>query len=421
MSWRPRGSARRMPALVLVLGLVCLSCGADGGPVGTGSSATSAISGNVVGVETDAGATSGAAAGPARSALTRGRGSGRSTGSAQLPGPLPRIEVSIDGLPNLTTTADSGGNFTLSGDFAGSVTMRFRVPQYQVTQLLDVPAGSTVVLQDIELQPGGVVAQAARQLDFVGLVDLVDCSDGTLLVHERRSGGMQFLVHLDGQTSFVDGAGNTRSCADIPVGSTVEVEGAIAYATDRTITALVVTLAPPPQLPPPAQFAARFSGAIAALDCSTGYVVVDDTMQRSRVQLTAQTQITTAAGRVTCQDLRLGDQVRGVGQINRRMAGIIVAQQLTVTGPADAQQPLRFVGFVNSVDCSTGLLQIGDITNTVAVQLLPATVITGMGHRVLLCTDIAPGDRVAGLGRVAAQVPGTLDALQVNVQHVHFE
>jgi len=401
MSWRR--------LVVLCVCLACLSCGSDGGPVGTGISSTSAISGNIVDVQ------AGSAAAPPAAAVRR------PSAVALGPPPLPRIQVSLDGLPGLLTTVDSGGNFTLTGHFAGPVTLRFTVPQFQVTQPLDVPAGSTVVLQDIELQPDGVVAQAARQLAFFGTVDLVDCADGMLLMHERRSAGTQFLVRLDDQTSFFAANGRPRTCADIRIGNTLDVEGAIAYATDRTITALAVTIAPPPPPPPLPQLTARFSGAIAALDCATGFVVVDDATQRTRLQLTAATRISAASGSLTCHDLTLGDRVRGDGQLNRRMAGLIVAQQLIVTGPPNAQQPLRFVGFVDAVDCGTGYLQIGDVSNTLALHLSAATVITGGGHRLLMCSDLQPGDRVTGLGEIAVQNPGTLDALQITVKHVRFD
>src|SRR5262249_56726320 len=110
---------------------------------------------------------------------------------------LPQIQVSLDGHPQLAAPADNDGNFTLRGNFSGTVTLRFTVPQFQVTQQLDVPAGSTVVLQDVDLGPTGVVIQAARQLQFVGSVDLIDCSDGTLLIPERPPHSMRVLVRLD--------------------------------------------------------------------------------------------------------------------------------------------------------------------------------------------------------------------------------
>jgi hypothetical protein len=303
----------------------------------------------------------------------------------------------------------------LSGTFSGTVTVRFAVPQFQVTHQLDVPDGSTVVLQDIELQPDAVVAQAAWQFDFYGIVDLVDCADGTLLMHERPSDGMQFLVHLSDQTSFVDAAGNTQTCAAIPVGGSVIVEGPIGYATDRTIDALVVTIAPRSQPPPRTQVETQVSGTIAALDCAAGVVVVDDSVQRTTLQLTTQTMLSGVSGALACQDLHLGDSVRGEGLITVRTPGTIVATRLVVTGPPNAGQSLRFVGFVRTIDCVVGALQLHDDNITVEVQLAPATVITGGGGQPLTCADINPGDRVKGVGGLVADGSGTLDAVQITV------
>src|SRR2546422_9392214 len=109
-------------SLVLLLGAaVCLSCTSGGGPVGTG---ISSISGNVVDVQTDMGAAA-------------------SSGSAAA---LPRIQVSIDGLPDVSTMADAIGNFELSGDFTGTITLRFTVPEFMESPQLPVPADAVAVL-----------------------------------------------------------------------------------------------------------------------------------------------------------------------------------------------------------------------------------------------------------------------------------
>jgi hypothetical protein len=384
---------------IWLLCVVCLSCVSGGGPSGTGISSTSAISGNVVAVQD----------------VTAGAASDSPSGT------LPPIVVSIDGLPAATTMADSEGNFALSGNFPAALTLRFTVPQFQVTQQLDVPAGSAVVLQDIDLQPDGIVAQAARQLGFFGTVDLVDCTAGTLRVHDRGSDAKQFLVDLNAQTSYLDAAGAAESCAAIGVGITVIVGGSIAYSTtDRTITAAVVTITPQAPPPPGQQLEAQFSGALAALDCTAGVVVVDNSVEqttvpaeRTTVQLTAQTRLTGATGALTCQDLQLGDSVRGQGQIKLAMPGVIVATQLAVIGPPSSEQSLRLRGFVTTIDCAAGALQLRDDGTTIDVQLSAATVITGRGQ-ALTCADIQPGDRVEGLGQVAPDT-FTIDALQITI------
>jgi len=381
-------------SLLVLVCAVCVGC-ADGGPAGTGISPISAITGNIVGVD----AVSGAVA--------------RNTVAAT----LPQIQVSLDGHPQLAAPADNDGNFTLRGNFSGTVTLRFTVPQFQVTQQLDVPAGSTVVLQDVDLGPTGVVIQAARQLQFFGSVDLIDCSDGTLLIHERRPHGMQFLVRLDEQTSFLDASGNTKDCTALRVGIDVSVEGSIAYSTDRTITALVVTIAPPPPPPPPPQLEARFSGAVAALDCVGGSVVVDDSVQRTTIQLTPQTRIMGAGGPLRCQDVQLGDMVHGEGQINVQMPGVIVATQLFIGGPPTPGQPLRVMGFIVAIDCKDGVLQVGDDGTTIDVQLLDTTMISGRGGQPLQCTDLQVGDRVSGRGQLTPGAGGDVEAMQIMVTH----
>jgi len=386
-----------MKWLRYLLVLVCagsVGCSSDGGPVGTGISPTAAISGNVIDVQTD----------PA------------SDGTAQAE--LPAIEVSIDGLPTQRTVADANGNFVLSGTFAGSVMLRFTLPQFQVTQRLDVPAGSTVVLQDIELQPDAVVAQAARQLEFFGTVDFVDCNDGTLLVHERRASGMQYHVQLGDQTGLVDGAGTAKDCAAIVVGAAVTVEGTIDYtAPDNTITALVVTLSASPPAPQQQQLQARFWGAIAALDCGTGFVIVDDSTQRTALRLTPQTRLTGSGGTLTCGDLQVGDWVRGQGQIALRAPGVIVAGHLAVVQAPSAGETLRFLGVVTDVDCTAGTLQLGDDRTRIDVDLTPSTVITNRAGRLLSCEDIGSGERVQGVGRLAADGSGVLVAAQIVVRH----
>ena len=328
--------------------------------------------------------------------------------------------------PRDWTSADAAGLPILPGLVrydevaAGEIAhaLRFTVPQFQVTQLLDVPAGSAVVLQNIELQPDGVVAQAVHELDFFGTVDLVDCADHTLLVHGRGPDDMQVLVHLDDRTSVVDAAGRTQSCTAIRVGLTVAIEGTVAYATDRTVSALTVTIAPRPPSPPPPVIDVPFSGTLAALDCNAdaGFIVIDDSVQRTSLELTPNTDISDAMGALGCQGLQLGDLVRGRGQINLRMPGVIVASDIRVIGPPNSGQSLRFVGFVNLIDCVTGTLQLNDVTNTIDVQLSSTTVITSDNGQPLTCNDIQPGDRVVGLGQVPAGGTSLLDAVHITIK-----
>jgi len=365
--------------------------GSDGGPVGTGISTSSAsISGNVIDVQTTS------AASVAADAAT-----------------LPSITVSIDGT-NARTSADADGNFELSGDFSGSVTVRFTVPQFQVTQALDVPAGSAIVLQDVELSSDGVQAQAARQLDFNGRVALVDCTDGTLLVDDNRDPDMQLTVQLLADTTVTRGNGDSVSCADIAGGDAVEIEGYIQLQpapTGRVIAALTVVLAPPlpSEQPPPVQDVA-FAGDVAALNCDAGFVVIDDSLHRSRVHLSGATVITgTDSGLIGCPDLALGEHVAGRGQITLADPGLIEASSLLATASA-VSDTLRVFGFVSYIDCAAGLLLLNDPSTTTPVQVLAGTVIVLNDNTPLQCADIDLGDRVSGAGQISTSTPGAIDA-----------
>ncbi|MFQ5665269.1 MAG: hypothetical protein ACE5I7_02440 [Candidatus Binatia bacterium] len=375
----------------LILLAAALGCaGADGGPVGTGISAS--ISGNVIDVQ--AASTTDTAGGAAM---------------------LPPVQVSIDEQPGVGTTTDDNGNFELSGDFAGALTLRFAVPDFQVTQPLDVPAGSAIVLQDIELRPSGVEAQAVRQLGLRGRVDLVDCTDGTLLVHDRRDPDTQFLIRLLPDTSLTRGRGESVTCADIRRGDNVVIEGAIRFRTDRTIAALTVALAPPP--PPSGRRPIRdvpFVGDVAAINCDAGFIVIDDSSQRSRLRLSRTTLVTRPDGTpLRCGDLGLGDRVEGRGQIMLRMPGVIEATRIIARPSPAPGALLRFFGFVAAIDCGSGVLQLDDVTNTVRLRLLPATVIVRSNQQPAACADIRLGDRVTGAGHVSGDGSGSIEAVRV--------
>jgi len=377
-----------------------VGCAADGGPVGTGiSGAAASISGNVIDVQTSS--------------------TGSTAASAVVP---PSVTVSIDGTTAQTST-DDDGNFELSGSFSGLLSLRFTVPEFQVVQQLDVPAGSAIVLQDVELRPDRVQAQAARQLDFNGHVALVDCTDGILLVNDDRHEDTQFMVQLLADTNIVRRDGEGASCADIAEGSEVEVDGYIqlqpttAGPTNRVIVALMVTLAPPlpPHRPQPIQ-TIRFAGDIAARSCEEGFIVIDDSMHRSRLHLLKSTVISgTDQSRLSCERLDLGDHVEGEGQINLVKPGTIDASSIRVSTKPPTGKTLRVFGFVSAIDCSSGLLLLDDPTTSLPLRLLPGTILRRDNDTPLQCTDIGLGNRVSGTGQVNPDTPGQIDAKMLTV------
>ncbi|MFI5365155.1 MAG: hypothetical protein ACHQ4J_05985 [Candidatus Binatia bacterium] len=372
--------------------VAALGCSADGGPVGTGISSTSAsISGDIIDVQT-------ASTTPAPSAAAA----------------LPAVRVSIDQVAGLATAVDGAGNFQLSGGFSGTITLRFTTPQFQVTQQLDVPTGAAVVLQDIELAQSGVQAQAVQQFGLRGRVAAIDCNDQAMTVETGQHPSQQFTVLLVAATSIAQDDGQGATCEDIQAGETVAIDGLVQLQTAQTVTALAVTIAPgaPPSEPEPIQ-QAPFAGSIAGLDCNTGFIVIDDSLHRTRLQLSNMTRIVgPKGGMLTCTDLALGNQVQGQGQLSLDTPGTIDATRIVVTATQPAPA-LRFFGFVQAVDCTSGTLQLSDITGTISVQLLPTTVITSANQATAQCTDLQLGDRVTGTGQPDATSPEVIDAVQV--------
>lgn len=195
-----RGHLRRAwPALVFVLGLA--ACGSEGGVVGSGIS-TATIAGNVVAVQ--------------ESLIARAG--------------VPRLEVRLEEVDAETETNDVGG-FELSGDFAGPLTLRFSTLGGRVLARLplDVPAGSLLELEDLEIGPqipGGVRPHEVRQRNVVGRVVQVNCEVPGFLLRDDR--GRPFRVLLDDETEIVLRAtGEPGTCADMAVGSFVRVEGTL--------------------------------------------------------------------------------------------------------------------------------------------------------------------------------------------------
>jgi hypothetical protein len=295
-------------SLWLVLcGALYLGCASGGGPVGTGVSGSS-VSGNVVDVQTT----------PA-------------SGSAAETSDLASIRVSIDEVPGLATTTDDGGNFQLTGTFARTITLRFATAHFQVTQSLDVPAGSTVVLADIALHPDAVEVQAPRQSAFRAHVDLVDCGAGELIVHDDHDMREQFMARISADTTIVDTAGNAKPCSDIREDDVISLEGVVRLSGDRTIVAVHIVLAPSAIPVKPRIITVHFLGSVLSIDCRTGIIVIDngDGPGTSLLRLSASTVINGGnQGSLTCTDLNIGDYVGGNGTIQLRQPGEINAQML---------------------------------------------------------------------------------------------
>ena len=291
--------------LGLVLLAALLGC-ADGGPVGSGISSLSAISGNVIADDMS------------------GAGNGAAVGTP--------VRVTIDEVPNLSTSTDADGSFELSGDLPGTVTVRFTTAAVNFPVLVDVPDGSNVVMENVVISRQ--VVETVRVLGFFGQVAMVDCADGTLLVYDRRVSANQFLVRLSPDTVLARASGAAVQCQDINTGNLIAVQGTLRLS-DRTIDAVTVTLGPPPPGTPPPVVDIRFHGRAAVINCPGGILLLTDPIVgRTRVKLTAQTVIANAAGeRIQCEGIHAGDSVVGHGLITLRKPGVVEAIAMLVRPP----------------------------------------------------------------------------------------
>jgi len=376
----------------LMLAACLASCGsADGGPAGTGI--TSTVVGNVVAVESSA---SGGAASSAADLAAGGVGG---------------VAVSVEEAPSVVAGTDQDGNFQLAGDFSGAVHLRFRTDAFTVEQPLVVPAGSIVALADIELSAGGVDVQATHELDFVATLTHIDCDSGAIEARGLGSGAVVFDILLVAETEITKSDGQAGSCSDLAVGSRVAIDGSLD-TSETTITALKITLGGSPPGRDPVQ-SLPFLGTAVSIDCPSGTVVIDDSVNRTRLALLPSTVIRRPNGRqLQCTDILLGDQVVGIGVLRLRSPGAIEAKTMVVTHLSRPGIELRFVGFLSSIDCTTGVLQLFYQHAVTEVRLTPETVI----HPPLGCADLRLGDRVNGAGPISAQSPSQIDAARLNVR-----
>lgn len=290
----------RLRPLLLLLLVLQIGCGADGGPVGTGIA--SGISGNVVAVESSSG------------------DAGSSSG----------VRVSLEENPGLEATTDQDGNFEIEGDFAGAVTVRFTTREYSVAQVVDVPDGATVVMRDLTLRESMVDLPPPTVLGFYGQIAFVDCSGDVpaILVNDRRQNPNQILVRLNANTDIVRGDGQTLSCSDLSAGNAVAIQGAL-FVREHAMLAVTVTVGPPPPGTPSPVRDLRFRGPVLVINCPQGQLLLNDE-QRTRLRLEpGVTHIRTPLNQsLRCVDLRIGDTVAGLGTITTRRPGVITAKEI---------------------------------------------------------------------------------------------
>jgi hypothetical protein len=280
---------------------IFVGCAADGGPTGTG---ISTINGNVIAVESSTGTTQ-----PTTTA----------------------VQVTIDEVPGIEDTTNADGEFELNGAFSGLLMVRFTALGVSVAQPLDVPAGSTIVLEDIAIGPGAIRVRAARQLGFFGTVALVDCVAGDLLVDDRAPLRNQFLVRVVPDTILVDGDGNSVPCSALKTGEPVAIEGVIRLA-ERTIQAIVVTVDPPAPGEPSPVVETSFAGTVTLVNCESAMAQIEGQTGAVRLRFSGQSVLLDRDGQpIECGAITLGDVVAGTGFIRVRRPEVVDVVEMRIT------------------------------------------------------------------------------------------
>jgi hypothetical protein len=383
--------AARPYALVFAVSWLVGCAGADGGPIGTGI--TASVAGNVVAVVEDA--------------------------SAAVEGSvfeLPEIIVSIDGLAGVETTTDADGNFVLEGDFAGELNLRFRAPGVEAAREIDVPTGALVVLSDVVLAPGEIDVEAGRQVGLVARVVSLDCASGVLeLEDDRGRPPGRFSVQLLEETLLLRHDAGEIACAQIATGENVSVDGVFDPDPDAQegLTALSVTAGVSGSSRSEVVEGVPFLGFASAIDCLGGTLTVADASQRTRLRLTNDTEIVRRSGAaIGCGELAVGDRVAGLGRLRVRRPGRIEATNIVATASAQGSIEIRLAGVVVGKDCAAPALQIDDGDSVAVVRLRPETQIDPR----LSCEEIRVGARVRGLGRLGRAMPGLVDAVRLELR-----
>jgi hypothetical protein len=191
----------------------------------------STVNGNVSQVEASSGGAAARAAGPERAAAG-----------------IAGIRVHLIEVPGVEATTNEDGEFTLSGGFAGPITLQFDAPQRMPANLaLDVPAGATIVLQDIVLRGPVAEPQAIRQRGFVGAIAArpVCHADGTgaLLVHDEARRPNRFPIQITADTDiFRRGSAIPLTCGALTREQRVAIDAEVR--PDRSIVAQTIIISP---------------------------------------------------------------------------------------------------------------------------------------------------------------------------------
>lgn len=372
----------------------CTSSSSEGGIVGSG---ISSVQGNIVEVEI------------APEVAARHEG-GTADGA-----PLPVVVVSIDESPGSETTTDAAGEFRLEGAFAGTITVRFRtvaVDETLGTLVIEIGAGATVVLSDIEIRTdlpddARVQVRPPLQINLFGRVTARDCAGGRVEIEDESAARNHFVLQVSDASEIVNaGDSATVSCDQIRIGDRVTVVEGIVDRDAGLIETVKLRVQPADPIPPPV-VRVRRRGIVLRTACARGFVHFQDTVPNDLVsaRLTAETEITcgSASRPCACEDVAFGDTIEVVGIRRADNARSLEALRVHVMPNPASTFVTTASGDVVSIDCGGQVLRAlvsevaGDAVRPqeMLVRLSDDTVYRCFGTLACACGDVRARDRIA--------------------------
>lgn len=243
----------------------------------------------------------------------------------------------------------------------------------------------------------------------------------------------EVTVSIDeaGVETMTDAAGNFALDGDFAGALTVrfrsgDVEG--TQQIDVPTGALVVladVVVAPGQIDAEAGRQVGFLARVLDTDCAAGELVVEDEREEPReflVRLVDDTRLVRRdGGPAACGDVARGSQIAidGVFAPDSGTGSTLTALSITLGAERgtrrDVVEDVPFAGVVSLVRCGAGVLTVADAEQRTRLRLDADTSIQDRSGTTLACTDIAVGDRVAGLGRLRVKQAGAIDATTVVV------
>jgi hypothetical protein len=261
---------------LLAATLVASGCGGGGG--GGGSGSTSTVSGNI------------------SNQSTAMREKSRPTFLARVVRWLSPVTEAIAGRNGIHVSVngtqvdtDQNGFFALTGPFSGAVTVSFGNGNRSFTVNIDVPAGATVILRDVDLREDGSAHPGDVDVHLRGTIVSASCGTSPQTVTIMpRGGGSNVTFDLNGDTKIkVDGQGG-KTCSDLAAAAGQPASVEAVQQGDGSLLAERVKVRPTES---DEQDEVEFRGLVTATSCPDSITVQRPDGQSVTVNLTSSTEI----------------------------------------------------------------------------------------------------------------------------------